>query len=172
MLACRSEAPPPATAGVVLLHNHPSGDVEPSKQDIEVINKILEDGKIMGVNVIDFIIVSEKDIHSVFQSSQKESTHYVSDGVQHSLFDLLETEQPTYAPTIKKIHKIYFSPESRVKAGRFQLQNRRYLGNKYKLLGFIEDIINEKCNGFSVFCDIFAGTGVVGERFNLNQGEI
>jgi len=34
------------------------------------------------------------------------------------------------------------------------------------LLGFIEDIVNEKCNGFSVFCDIFAGTGVVAERFN------
>ncbi|MBU0999357.1 DNA adenine methylase [Patescibacteria group bacterium] len=120
----------------------------------------------MGVNVIDFIIVSEKDIHSVFQSSQKEITHYVSDGVQHSLFDLLETEQQTYTPTIKKIHKVYFYPESRAKAGRFQLQNRRYLGNKYKLLGFIEDIVNEKCNGFSIFCDIFAGTGVVAERFN------
>jgi len=153
-------------AGVILLHNHPSGDVEPSKQDIEVINKILEAGKIMGVNVIDFIIVSENDLHSVSQSSQKETPYYISDGVQLSLFDLLETQRPTYTPTIKKIHKIYFYPESRTKAGRFQLQNRRYLGNKYKLLGFIEDIVSEKCNGFGVFCDIFAGTGVVAERFN------
>ena len=46
------------------------------------------------------------------------------------------------------------------------MQNRRFLGNKYKLLGFIEDIVNEKRNGFGIFCDIFAGTGVVGERFN------
>ena len=91
---------------------------------------------------------------------------YVSDGVQSSLFDLLETEQTTYTPAIKKVHKIYFYPASRTKPGYFQLQNRRFLGNKYKLLGFIEDIVNEKCNGFSVFCDIFAGTGVVGERFN------
>lgn len=156
-------------AGVVLLHNHPSGDVEPSKQDIEVVSKILEAGKIMGVNVIDFIIVSENDIHSIFtdiQTAQNKTTHYVSDGVQNSLFDLLETDEPTYTPSIKKIHKIYFSPDERVKPGRFQLQNRRFLGNKYKLLGFIEDIVNEKCNGFNVFCDIFAGTGVVGERFN------
>src|SRR3990167_7000460 len=58
-------------AGVVLLHNHPSGDVTPSKQDVDVINKILEAGKIMGVNVIDFIIVSEKDIHSIFIDIQK-----------------------------------------------------------------------------------------------------
>ncbi|MBA4320517.1 MAG: hypothetical protein C0412_19125, partial [Flavobacterium sp.] len=155
--------------GVILLHNHPSGDVTPSKQDIEVVNKILEAGKIMGVNVIDFIIVSENDVHSFFiniQTTDKKTTHYISDGVQNSLFDLLETEQPTYAPEIKKIHKVYFYPGDRVKPGRFQLQNRRFLGNKYKLLGFIEDIVNEKCNGFSVFCDIFAGTGVVGERFN------
>ena len=156
-------------AGVVLLHNHPSGDITPSIQDIEVVNKILEAGKIMGVNVIDFIIVSDVDIHSFFtdiKRPQSKTTHYVSDGVQNSLFDLLETEQPTYTPTIKKIHKIYFSPDNRIKPGRFQLQNRRFLGNKYKLLGFIEDIVNEKCNGFSVFCDILAGTGVVAERFN------
>ena len=153
-------------AGLILLHNHPSGDIEPSKQDIEVIDKILEAGMIMGVNVIDFIIVCEKDIHSIFHSSQKEITHYVSDGVQYSLFDLPKTEKPTYIPAIKKIHNIYFYPESKAKTDRFQLQNRRYLGNKYKLLGFIEDIVNEKCNGFSIFCDIFAGTGVVAERFN------
>jgi len=153
-------------AGVILLHNHPSGNVEPSKQDIEVVNKILEAGNIMGVKVIDFIIVSENDMHSLFQASQSEMTRYVSDGVQSSLFDLLETEQTTYTPAIKKVHKIYFYPASRTKLGYFQLQNRRFLGNKYKLLGFIEDIVNEKCNGFSVFCDIFAGTGVVGERFN------
>ncbi len=156
-------------AGVVLLHNHPSGDVTPSKQDMEVVNKILEAGKIMGINVIDFIIVSENDIHSIFidiQTSESKITHYVSDGVQNSLFDLLEIDQPTYIPLIKKVHKIYFSSDDRIKPGRVQLQNRRFLGNKYKLLGFIEDIVNEKCNGFSVFCDIFAGTGVVGERFN------
>jgi len=157
-------------AGIVLLHNHPSGDVTPSKQDVGVVNKILEAGKIMGVNVVDFIIVSENDTHSFFteiQSAESKVTHYVSDGVQNSLFDLLESEQPAYTPAeTKKVHKVYFYPESRVKAGRFRLQNRRFLGNKYKLLGFIEDIVNEKCNGFDVFCDIFAGTGVVGERFN------
>lgn len=54
----------------------------------------------------------------------------------------------------------------RAKSGSFQLQNRRYMGSKYKLLGFIESIVNEKCNGFGVFCDIFAGTGVVGGQFN------
>ncbi len=153
-------------AGIILLHNHPSGDTEPSKQDVKAISKIIEAGKIMGVNVVDFIIVSKDDLYSMFQSSQEKAVYYVSEGVQLSLFDLFEAEQPIYTPSVKKMHKTYFYPESRIKAGRFQLQNRRYLGNKYKLLGFIEDIVSEKCNGFSVFCDIFAGTGVVAERFN------
>lgn len=54
----------------------------------------------------------------------------------------------------------------------FKLQNRRYLGNKFKLLGFIEDIVSDKCNEYDSFCDLFAGTGVVGERFNKENIKI
>lgn len=54
----------------------------------------------------------------------------------------------------------------------FKLQNRRFLGNKYKLLNFIEDIVNGKCGVFNSFCDIFAGTGVVGNRFNKKNVKI
>ena len=156
-------------AGIILVHNHPSGDVTPSKQDIDVVQTLLEAGKIMGVNVIDFIIVSENNSHSFFsdlQTSDQKKVFYVSDGSQTSLFDLLGTSEPSYTPLVRKVHKAYFSPQERTHSGRFRLQNRRYLGNKYKLLGFIEDIVSEKCNGFESFCDIFAGTGVVGDRFN------
>jgi adenine-specific DNA-methyltransferase len=156
-------------AGIILVHNHPSGDITPSKQDNEVISTLLEAGRIMGVNVIDFIIVSENDAYSLFsdlQNGKRKSISYVSDGSQSSLFDLLSIDEPAYTPLTRKISKIYFSPEERSRVGHFQLQNRRYLGNKYKLLGFIEDIVSEKCNGFESFCDIFAGTGVVGGRFN------
>jgi adenine-specific DNA-methyltransferase len=162
-------------AGIILVHNHPSGDVTPSKQDNEVVGTLLEAGKIMGVNVVDFIIVSENDAFSLFSDLQTERdkiTSYVSDGSQASLFDLLSVDEPTYTPLTRKISKIYFSPEERSRVGHFQLQNRRYLGNKYKLLGFIEDIVNEKCNGFESFCDIFAGTGVVGGRFNQKNIKI
>ena len=67
---------------------------------------------------------------------------------------------------------IYLCPKERFIEKTFQIQNRRYLGNKYKLLDFLEDIVNEKCIGFESFCDIFAGTGVVGERFNKINVEI
>jgi adenine-specific DNA-methyltransferase len=154
-------------AGIILVHNHPSGDPEPSKQDIEVFNRIIEAGKIMGINIIDFIIIAGDRNYSFFRDlQQNENTQYFSDGIQPSLFDLLETKIPIYTPATTKVHKVYFSPKRRNIPGKFQIQNRRFLGNKYKLLGFIEDIVNEKCNGFNSFCDIFAGTGVVGERFN------
>lgn len=43
---------------------------------------------------------------------------------------------------------------------RFQIQNRRYIGNKYKLKDWIFSIINKECKGNS-FADIFAGTGIM-----------
>lgn len=48
---------------------------------------------------------------------------------------------------------------------RLKIQNRRYLGNKYKLLAFIEEIINTHCPNTHSLMDIFAGTGVVAYHF-------
>ncbi|KKS12947.1 MAG: Modification methylase StsI [Candidatus Daviesbacteria bacterium GW2011_GWB1_41_5] len=53
-----------------------------------------------------------------------------------------------------------------------QIHNRRFLGNKTKLLGFIGDIVADKCRGYYTFCDIFAGTGVVGQYFNRPDTKI
>ncbi|GAH32764.1 unnamed protein product, partial [marine sediment metagenome] len=122
---------------------------------------------------IDFIIIAGDRSYSFFRNlQQNENTQYFSDGTQLSLFDLLETKIPIYTPATTKVRKVYFSPKRRNIPGKFKIQNRRFLGNKYKLLGFIEDIVNEKCNGFNSFCDIFAGTGVVGERFNEKDVKI
>ncbi len=54
-------------AGIVFVHNHPSGDVEPSKQDIALTTRLIEAGKIAGIEVIDHIIVS-KDGYYSFQA--------------------------------------------------------------------------------------------------------
>ena len=45
------------------------------------------------------------------------------------------------------------------------INNRRYLGNKYRLLPFIKSVVDEHCNGIDVFADIFAGTGAVSSAF-------
>lgn len=54
----------------------------------------------------------------------------------------------------------------------FSLNNRRFLGNKYKLLSFIKKIVDENIGTFHSFCDAFAGTGVVGEFFNQPTNQI
>ena len=44
-------------AQIILAHNHPSGDPEPSEDDITITKRLVEAGKIMGIEVIDHIIV-------------------------------------------------------------------------------------------------------------------
>ena len=55
-----------------------------------------------------------------------------------------------------------------VKTGDYKtslINNRRYLGNKYKLLPFITKVVNEECSDFDSVADIFAGTGAVSSAF-------
>jgi DNA repair protein RadC len=51
-------------SSVVLCHNHPSGNIRPSEQDIRLTQKIKEAGKFLEVNVLDHIIVGEKSYFS------------------------------------------------------------------------------------------------------------
>ena len=44
---------------IILVHNHPSGDVNPSVEDIHVTNRLLEVGKIVGIKVLDHIIIGD-----------------------------------------------------------------------------------------------------------------
>ena len=46
-------------AAIVCFHNHPSGDPEPSKVDFEITTRLVEAGKIMGIEVLDHIIVGD-----------------------------------------------------------------------------------------------------------------
>jgi len=46
-----------------------------------------------------------------------------------------------------------------------KINNRRYLGNKYKLLPFITGVVNDECKNINTIADIFAGTGAVASAF-------
>jgi len=46
-------------AAIICFHNHPSGEPKPSKEDIETTNRLVEAGKIMGIEVLDHIIVGD-----------------------------------------------------------------------------------------------------------------
>jgi DNA repair protein RadC len=44
---------------IILMHNHPSGDCSPSREDIEITKRLVEAGKVVGVEVLDHIIVGD-----------------------------------------------------------------------------------------------------------------
>ena len=59
-----SEAIKNKAASIIFVHNHPSGDPEPSEDDIKITKKLVNSGKILGIDVIDHIIVAKDKIIS------------------------------------------------------------------------------------------------------------
>lgn len=49
-----------SAAALILAHNHPSGDPEPSEDDIKVTRQIAEVGKLMEIDVLDHVIIGEE----------------------------------------------------------------------------------------------------------------
>ena len=45
-------------AGIILIHNHPSGDVTPSREDIGTTERLKKAGEILGIQVLDHLIVA------------------------------------------------------------------------------------------------------------------
>ena len=46
-------------SAVIIAHNHPSGETEPSKQDIELTSKLTEILKVVDVRVLDHLVIGE-----------------------------------------------------------------------------------------------------------------
>ncbi len=53
-----------AAASIIVAHNHPSGDPEPSEEDISMTKRIVESGKILGIEVLDHVIVCSRQYKS------------------------------------------------------------------------------------------------------------
>lgn len=49
------------------------------------------------------------------------------------------------------------------------INNRRYLGNKYRLLPFIKQVVTDHCQNVNAIADLFAGTGAVSSAFQDRQ---
>jgi len=54
------EAVSSSAASVIFVHNHPSGDPGPSKEDVELTKRLAKAGEIIGIDVLDHIIVCDK----------------------------------------------------------------------------------------------------------------
>lgn len=59
------EAISSCAASVIFVHNHPSGDPTPSEDDIKLTKRLIEAGEIMGIEVLDHIIVCDRDYASM-----------------------------------------------------------------------------------------------------------
>jgi len=59
------EAISSSAASVIFVHNHPSGDPAPSKEDIELTKRLAKAGEIVGIDVLDHIIVCDKGYSSL-----------------------------------------------------------------------------------------------------------
>ncbi len=56
-----------SAASVIIAHNHPSGNTEPSEDDIKVTRQLVEAGKILGITVFDHLVVTENDYTSLLE---------------------------------------------------------------------------------------------------------
>lgn len=53
-----------SAASVVLAHNHPSGDPEPSEEDLSITKRLVEVGELLGIAVLDHVIVARRGVVS------------------------------------------------------------------------------------------------------------
>jgi DNA repair protein RadC len=52
------------STGIIVAHNHPSGNLKPSREDIEITQKIKEAGKMLGIQLLDHLIVTQNSYFS------------------------------------------------------------------------------------------------------------
>lgn len=59
------EAVKRSAASIICFHNHPSGDPTPSQEDIHVTRRLVDSGKMMGIEVLDHIIIGDRKFISL-----------------------------------------------------------------------------------------------------------
>ena len=57
-------------ASVILAHNHPSGSLEPSREDREATTRLAQAGKLLGIEVLDHLIVGKTGFFSFKESGE------------------------------------------------------------------------------------------------------
>ena len=59
-----------SASGIICMHNHPSGDLMPSNEDITLTNSLVEIGKLQGVRILDHLIVSNNGYYSFYEEGK------------------------------------------------------------------------------------------------------
>lgn len=78
--------------GFLLLHNHPSGDVTPSKDDIQTTRRCVEAGKIMDIPCLDHVIVGGSN-GSMFSFRESGMVDFMSDKISMTAEQILKVKE-------------------------------------------------------------------------------
>lgn len=54
---------------IILIHNHPSGDVEPSNEDINITRRLMDAGNLLGISILDHLIIGDNKFLSFKQKN-------------------------------------------------------------------------------------------------------
>ncbi len=57
-----------SASSIILVHNHPTGNVIPSKQDLDLTKNLIFVGNMLGIKVIDHIIIGKKNYYSFLEN--------------------------------------------------------------------------------------------------------
>ena len=71
-------------AQMLMMHNHPSGSLEPSRQDVMMTNRILDLSELIGIRLVDHIIVGN-DCNRYFSFSEKKDDRVPGNNLQDRL---------------------------------------------------------------------------------------
>lgn len=54
-----------SAASIVLIHNHPSGDPEPSEEDVAISKRLFQAGELLGISVLDHVVIARRGVVSL-----------------------------------------------------------------------------------------------------------
>ena len=55
---------------VIIAHNHPSGNLDPSREDKDITTRLCQAGEILGIPILDHVIISKKGYYSFLESHE------------------------------------------------------------------------------------------------------
>jgi DNA repair protein RadC len=59
-----------SASSIILCHNHPSGNCQPSSEDISISRRLIEAGELIGINVVDHLIICKNGYISLLESGE------------------------------------------------------------------------------------------------------
>lgn len=57
-----------SASGIICVHNHPSNNILPSREDLAITNTLIEAGNLLGIKVVDHIIIGENNYYSFLEN--------------------------------------------------------------------------------------------------------